>query len=76
MRLKLLKGFDISVLYICDINNYIYLQDDSIINELDIDKDIPEEEFLNFIKLNFCNLLCNLRINNFKFMEVHNHGND
>ncbi len=53
MRLKLLKGFDISVLYICDINNYIYLPNDSIINELDIDKDIPEEEFLNFIKLNF-----------------------
>lgn len=49
MELKLLKDFN--------INNYIYLQDDSIINELDIDKDIPEEEFLNFIKLNFRNLL-------------------
>lgn len=53
MELKLLKDFNINILYICDINNYIYLQDDSIINELDIDKDIPEEEFLNFIKLNF-----------------------
>lgn len=53
MRLKLLKGFDISVLYICDINNYIYLPNDSIINELDIDEEISEEEFLSFINLNF-----------------------
>jgi radical SAM protein with 4Fe4S-binding SPASM domain len=53
VRLKLLKGFDISVLYICDINNYIYLPNDSIINELDIDEEISEEEFLSFINLNF-----------------------
>lgn len=53
MRLKLLKGFDISVLYICDINNHIYLPNDSIINELDIDEEISEEEFLSFINLNF-----------------------
>lgn len=53
MRLKLLKGFDISVLYICDINNYIYLPNDSIINELDIDEEISEEEFLSFININF-----------------------
>lgn len=53
MKLKLLKGFNINILYICDINNYLYLQDDSIINEIDIDKEISEEEFLNFINLNF-----------------------
>ena len=76
MELKLLKDFNINITKFLRLASYIYLQDDSIINELDIDKDIPEEEFLNFIKLNFCNLLCNLRINNFKFMEVHNHGND
>lgn len=46
MKLKLLNGFNINILYICDINNYLYLQDDSIINEIDIDKEIYEEEFL------------------------------
>lgn len=53
MRLKLLNGFGVYILYVCDINNYIYIHDNSVLNKIDIDKEISEDEFLSFINNNF-----------------------
>ena len=49
MKLKLLNNLGIYVLYIVDINNYIYIEDKSILNHLNIDKDVTPGEFIDFI---------------------------
>lgn len=53
MKLKLLNGFGIKVLYIVEINNYVVLSNDSILSNIDISKCVDESEFLKLIKDNF-----------------------
>lgn len=53
MKLKLLDGFGIKVLYIVEINNYVVLSNDSLLSKIDISKCVDEGEFLKFINDNF-----------------------
>lgn len=49
MKLKLFEGFGIKALYNADINNYVIISDDSVLEGIDINKDIDESDFLSFI---------------------------
>lgn len=57
MKLKLLKGFGIKVLYIVDINNYIVLPDAFVLSKININKDVEENELIKFVSNFFPNRL-------------------
>lgn len=42
MKLKLLDGFGIKVLYIVEINNYVVLSNDALLSKIDISKCVDE----------------------------------
>lgn len=53
MKLKLFEHLGIQILYICDINSYIYIPDQSVLEDINIKEDISEIAFLRFINQYF-----------------------
>lgn len=49
IHLKLLNAFNINVIYICDINDYLYIDDPSCLQNIDLYTPISEDDFLSFI---------------------------
>lgn len=53
MKLELINYLGINIIYVCDINNYLYLSDLSVLNQINLDEDISADDFLHFVKRNY-----------------------
>ena len=53
MKLKLINYLGINIIYVCDISNYLYLSDLSVLNQINLDEDISADDFLHFVKRNY-----------------------
>ena len=57
MKVQILEGFGIKALYFVDINDYIVITDDSILDKIDINREIADNDLIELIKDYFPNKL-------------------